>query len=636
MSSKRLGVGLTTSHEEMMSGKEKIINVWQKFLTTKLGVILNEHTPLVRAISEPQARFSSTLFPTIILLLVTLLLALFSYKLLATTAFILCLLVFAAQAVFWWVYKDDEQRFRDDLNTRKDLLRQHGAIRYLSAQAVSKNAEHAVPMIRDLYRQNGWKNDKPLPARWTGVHIGVCHGVSSWVWSEQPLYLLAPARSGKTTNVIIPMVMECAGAVVTTSSRRDVVDATWHYRSKGWFDPTRWQDSPNKPDKYDKPLHFNGGNTYLFDPMNVAARTNDDDLPPRLIWNPIARCIKPEVARACAETMVSTVSIGGDNAAFAKMSVDIVQALLLAAALENKSLVDVYSWSQSYTSCQIAANILLRHPEHCVASQWAQNILVLQHDDPRLRGSKMFGVGGAFSALSLPQVQHALCPKENEKCIDLEEFVQSTDTVYLLCDLKPDKESAVATGAGAFMAMFLTQVRDAARRVAPRLKGGRLQPPLAFILDEIANIEPWTELPQLFTAGTGEGIWSVACFQSRKQAEDAYEKAEGQMWDSSHKIILGGLSLRAELDEISELTGKRRVKFSEEGSSNSMSFLDVLNTSIRSDRYAVIEPDEIRRIPTGMALILHSSHKPAIISLLPYYKRAYKLKKKQDGVNDGK
>lgn len=42
MSSKRLGVGLTTSHEEMMSGKEKIINVWQKFLTTKLGVILNE------------------------------------------------------------------------------------------------------------------------------------------------------------------------------------------------------------------------------------------------------------------------------------------------------------------------------------------------------------------------------------------------------------------------------------------------------------------------------------------------------------------------------------------------------------------------------------------------------------------
>ena len=618
--SPHIGIIHTTVSEQTKQDKRVIITLWQKFLDTRFGFILLEHTGLVRFLAESKATFFTYIATGILLLIVGLFTGIIGWGVLAVLFEFAGLLFSIGGAVLYWAYGKSEERFTHDLMTRKELMNQHDVVEHVSASSLSNAAEHVLPEIR----ANGWPHHEPIPARWMGVNIGISHGVSVWATSEQPLYVLGPSRSGKTTSVVIPLIMEAPGAVVATSSRRDLVDATYRYRSHGWTMPERSQNTPASINAQ-KPLTGRAGNCYLFDPLNVAGSENpskDPSLPPRLNWDPIAQCINPRVARSCAETMVNTVGIQGDNQSWANAAIDVVQGLLYAAALENKTLTDIYTWSLSAQACQNAARILRKYTQNTTANLWAEHIETLVSEDARISNSKMLGVTGAFSSLSLDQVRHAVTVDTRYPVLNIDEFVQSSDTVYLLSELRAS-HGASAPGAGVFLTMFLTQVRDAARRIAPTRLGGRLQPPLTLVLDEIANIEPWQALPQLFTAGTGEGIWPCAFFQSRKQAEDAYGKAEGQMWESSNKVVMGGLSIDSELREISLLTGQRSITHMDDSYSTNGGLLGGGSTSSRSEKVAVLEPDEVRRLPYGYALNLHTSHRPGFIQLLPFWQRNY-------------
>ncbi|MFD0705628.1 type IV secretory system conjugative DNA transfer family protein [Alloscardovia venturai] len=623
---RRIGIDTITTNEKTHTLKQKILYTWSRFKTTRLGFILLEHTGFVRKLAQKDNGVAIFIAPGMILVLLGILCMIINigfYPLFIGLGLPLCIL----GLTFWWAYGKSEQRYLDDLTTRQELMTQHDVIEHVSSHSLSKAAEHVLPEIRE----NGWPKNQPIPARWMGVSIGTCHGVNVWASSEQPLYVLGPARSGKTTSIVVPLIVEAPGAVVATSSRRDIIDNTYRLRSQGWSVNNRYQNEPSSVNPRKK-LHGVAGHCHLFDPLNVAGSDNpamDESLPPRLNWNPIAKCVDPVVARACAENMVNTVGIKGDNQSWANAAIDIVQGLLLAAALEGKTLEDVYQWSLSAQSCQTAAKILRRHSENGTAVLWASSIEMLVAEDARITSSKMLGVTGAFSSLSIEQVRAAVTPANGEPLFDIDRFVQSHDTVYLLSQLRPSA-GASAASAGVFLTMFLTQVRDAARRIAPTKSGGRLQPPLTLVLDEIANIEPWQELPQLFTAGTGEGIWPCAFFQSRKQAQDAYHEAEGQMWESSNKIIMGGLSIEQELREISLLTGYRRTQHTDESYNANANVFSGASSSIRSEREAVLEPDEVRRLPYGNALNLHTSHRPGFIQLIPFWMRDYKIDRAHD------
>ena len=615
-----MGVDTLTRAETTNEDKQRIIGLWDRFLSTRFGFFLLEHTRLVRVLAEKQARLVTYLAPGLIFLLISFLGILLKNYVVGTLILLLSFALLIVGGLLFWAYYKSEQRYRDDLTTRDNLLNQHDVAEHISATALSRAAEYALPELRE----QGWPDNQPLPARYMGVTLGTCHGITTWASSEQPLYVLGPARSGKTTSIVIPLIMEAPGAVVATSSRRDIIDATYTFKKNGWQCENRYQTTPASINT-SLPLNGKPSNCYLFDPLNVAGSDTpsmDESLPERLNWNPIAACVNPVVARECAQTMVNTVGIQGDNQSWANAAIDIVQGLLLAAALEGKSLTDVYQWSQSAQACQNAARILRNHSEHPEANLWAGSIEILTSEDTRISNSKMLGVTGAFSSLSLQQVREAVTPDMSKPLIDLDDFVQSQDTIYLLSQLRASS-GASAAGAGVFLTMFLTQVRDAARRVAPTKRNGKLQPPLTLVLDEIANIEPWMELPQLFTAGTGEGIWPCAFFQSRKQAHDAYHEAEGQMWESSNKIIMGGLSIDSELREISLLTGYRHVTHTDDSYNANGDLFMGGSTSTRQEKVAVLEPDEVRRLPHGYALNLHTSHKPGFLRLLPYWSRRY-------------
>src|SRR5699024_12121463 len=99
----------------------------------------------------------------------------------------------------------------------------------------------------------------------------------------------------------------------------------------------------------------------------------------------------------------------------------------------------------------------------------------------------------------------------------------------------------------------------AARRVAARSPGARLDPPMLLALDEIANLSPLPSLPTLMAEGGGTGITTMPVLQSLAQARDRWsENQAGAIWDAAiTKIILGGAPNSRHLQDLSTLIGER-------------------------------------------------------------------------------
>ena len=186
-------------------------------------------------------------------------------------------------------------------------------------------------------------------------------------------------------------------------------------------------------------------------------------------------------------------------------------------------------------------------------------------------------------------------------------------TVYLL---------GTATGASAtatLVAGLIEDLVDAARRLAARCPGQRLDPPLALVLDEAPNY-PLPSLPSLMSEGGGSGITTVAVLQSLAQARDRWGREAAQaIWDSAIvKVVLGGSASADDLADLSRLLGEREVReWSETRHGGSMA-----RSLSSSTRYRpVLEPSELRRLGFGRALLLLRSAPPVMLSLRPWTAR---------------
>ena len=182
----------------------------------------------------------------------------------------------------------------------------------------------------------------------------------------------------------------------------------------------------------------------------------------------------------------------------------------------------------------------------------------------------------------------------------------------------------LATGAGAnnsaaLVAAFVEDLVEAARRVAARSPGARLDPPLLLALDEIGNLSPLPSLPTLMAEGGGTGITCLPVLQSLAQAREKWgDNAAGAIWDASIvKIILGGASNSRDLHDLTTLIGERdevtdSTTVGDHGSRSAQ-------RSIR--RVPIMPPDTIRTLPFGTALVLLRSAPPIVTDLHPWPKR---------------
>lgn len=647
----------STWAERTAGERDRLMGWWARAQRHGVWFLLREHTPLVRDMADPDGNGVGT--PFMALLAVCLLLMAGGLitggvpgMMLGAAAVVGFLAGLVLLLWFWWCYRDSQQRIRDWFSTRRGAMGMRMAAERLGVLPLVKNAPHVMPaqyrriLARHPRRGRGFELEV---AHQMGFHIGTCHGVDVWLPYETGGYELSPTRGGKTSRLVIPMIVEAPGPVVTTSSRVDSVEETIGLRSDGWSTPDG--------------LCQGGGPVWVFDPLSVSSGRYDDR---RLVWDPIASCSDPRAARSAAEAMVSTVGIGGENEMWGRMAIDIVQALLLAAAVSGGTLSDVYRWSQSVESLEEPKRILSmraaelsgrgagaftgRGPRETrdgagdggLSADWLRALSSLEHEDGRIVGSKMLGVSGAFSALSIPAVREYLSPAHDDpRLFDFDRFLRPRDgeygTVYFLSELRP-VEGQRAASAAAFSSMFLNQLRDHARRIALANEDQKLEHPVFLILDEIDNIQPWQGLPQMYTAGQAELIVSHGFHQSRTGAKAAFGKEEGQMWENGQLVMMGGVKDAQTRRDVSGLCGmvtERRASESVDADRGLIGSLLSAKATVSPHETPVIGPDQLRLLPEGMALVVSRTNPPAVVELIPWWERGYVRLQHGQIVDDG-
>ncbi|WP_058234321.1 type IV secretory system conjugative DNA transfer family protein [Devriesea agamarum] len=464
---------------------------------------------------------------------------------------------------------------RRTLLKRTEVIAGSGEVKATQGEAVTvdkgRRVRPSTKMVRSaLPQQSAW-------------FLGTSHGVKVWMSMEDPVLLIGPPRSGKGFGILTSLIAEAPGPVVTTSTRGDNMEATILARAKT-------------------------GPVYVFDPECVLGRAST------MRWSPIHGCEDGTVAKDRATALVMGTGLGGGDSAnnmeFATKAIEILQALLHAAAVGGVSLSTLYLWTKNPDRAVQAVEILRTRSSF----GWEDLLEATINLPVDKRQNVWFGVSSALTPVDVPDVRELFDPPACEQ-FDAEEFLKASGTLYLIG--KPVSKKA-GPGAGVLLGMILDDIVQAAHTLAMRSPEGRLDPPLALVLDEIANVYPWPNLPAVCSAGSGEGVDTVVVGQSLSQfrAKWGVEEA-GEIWEScTRKLILGSGSSKKDLEECVALVGERRERQVRSSWGNrDESFSD--DESYRPG----ITVDELRRLPKGMVLLVAGRARAMAVDLTAWTQR---------------
>jgi type IV secretory pathway TraG/TraD family ATPase VirD4 len=473
----------------------------------------------------------------------------------------------------WAAVGRAERRGRSDPRRIEGVATRDETRKAASARALVKRAAALRPSV-----------SHPGPGD-VGYLIGRAHGTGVWASVEDSILVIGPPRSGKGLHLVINAILDAPGAVVTTSTRPDNLTAAINHRRKT-------------------------GPVAVFDPQRLA-----QGIPAGLRWSPVRGCEQPLTAMIRATGLASATGLGAggvENGSFWEGKTrTALQSLLHAAALGGRDAAELFRWTLDPNAAIDAVTILRSHTN--AAQGWAESLDATINSDPRTRDSIWQGVSLALSALADPRVLDAVSPGPGEH-FDPTAFLQDKGTLFLLAT------GAGAGASGALVAALVEDLVEAARRLAARSAGARLDPPVLLALDEIANLAPLPSLPVLMAEGGGTGVTTMPVLQSLSQARQKWgNDAAGAIWDASIvKVILGGASSTSDLRDLSTLIGDR----DETTVADTRTDHGGISTQRSIRRVPVMPPEAIRTLPFGTAVTLLRSTRPIITDLRPWTARA--------------
>ncbi len=404
-----------------------------------------------------------------------------------------------------------------------------------------------------------------------GVHLGhTSTGVLRFSRPERAVLILGPPRSGKTSSVIIPTLLSHRGPVVATSTKPDVLHATRHARATE-------------------------GRVWVFDPTGTTGR-----LPVgvrELGWSPITSSMNWDGAVLIARAMTSGIGAGTvDRSHWSNRAQALLAPMLHAAATHGLAMETVVDWVLAHQLDEPGA---LLEDERCSRLAFG-NLLGLHHTEERERSSIFSAAADALQAYT---TEHALA-STREPNFDPEEFVVSRDTIYIAA---PAEAQAAASP---LVCGLLTDIRRATYAAHAH---GLLRDRVLFALDEVANIAPLEELPQIASEGGGQGLVLLAALQDLSQARQRWgAQADGFLTLFGTKLLLPGIADTKTLEAVSVMLGEydRPVTSTTRPRTRLGDWLDrhyrpaspTLTTS--TQRARVLSPGEVANIPAGHGLHL--------------------------------
>lgn len=192
---------------------------------------------------------------------------------------------------------------------------------------------------------------------------------------------------------------------------------------------------------------------------------------------------------------------------------------------------------------------------------------------------------------------------------DPDRFVLSRDTLYSLS--REGRGSA-----GALVTALTVAITQAAERAAMANRGGRLATPLTAVLDEVANVCRWRELPSLYSHYGSRGILMSAYVQSPSQGVQLWgEHGWRTLRDCANVVVYaGGVKDRTFLSELSDIIGtyERRTDTVSTGQHG--------RTSSRSTRKdPILDTADLAALPMGRAVLIASSTAATLVRTVPFY-----------------
>jgi len=345
-----------------------------------------------------------------------------------------------------------------------------------------------------------------------------------WAGREHAVLVLGPPRSGKTSSIVVPTVLGAPGAVVSTSTKPDVMLATAAARRRV-------------------------GPCLLYDPSGTVA------LPPGVEpvrWSPVQSCRHWDDALLVARSLVGATRPAHGSVAdhWTERAESLLAPALHAAALDGTDLATVLSWVDRRQAAPALAIL-----DEAGATRAGDLLAGIAATDPREQSgiwSTASGVLGAYRS-------HSALATTTNPDFDPAAFCASGGTLYICATGRQQ------TLAAPLVVGLLTDIRAAAyarsaAAAGPGLGGSR-PIPVVLALDEVANIAPIPDLPAMVSEGAGQGVLTLACLQDLSQARGRWgAAADGFLSLFGTTVVMGGIGDVRTLESLSAVAGEEEVQ----------------------------------------------------------------------------
>ena len=395
--------------------------------------------------------------------------------------------------------------------------------------------------------------------------------------------VIAGMRRMKTSGIGIPLVLRAPGAVLATSNKPDIHAATRLQRDER-------------------------GPVFVLDPQRIASQ------PASWWWNPLSYVTSGRRAReltaAFADAYVDRNA--RTDGFFEPKGIALTADLIHAAALDGRPITDCYLWATDPRNDEPAL-ILADHGEDLAAKSVRSNVQAPndQREGVAASAQKTLQFLADRDAAQWVTPNGADDPRPQ---LNVEEFVRSTGTLYMLSKEGPGSAAGIVTA-------LTMAICEAAEDYAASSPGGRLPVPMVCVLDEAANVCPWEQLPNLYTHYGSRGILLTTLLQGWNQGVAVWgEAGMHKLWSAAnYKVFGGGVTEEPFLRVLESLIGDYNRLTVSPTSSSSGRGPDGRSVSVQGTPTSIMTVADLSALPRERAIVFGSGTPPAMTRPLYWF-----------------
>jgi type IV secretion system protein VirD4 len=307
----------------------------------------------------------------------------------------------------------------------------------------------------------------------------------------RPVMVVGPQRSGKTSAIVVPTLLEWDGPAIVTSIRTDVLAETIDARSQK-------------------------GKVSVIDPGGIVKNYGVVGWSPLELCGTWAGAVK--MSRGLTEAGRASGGLQEGNFWFGKAG-QLLAPLLYAAGGNAYGMADVVRWVKTQETFEVRALLQALGVEEAMHS--AESAFMMED---RARSSVYATLEQALGVFDNPT---AMASADATQRFLTTDFCNGDANTAYLC-APPDTQEEYAP---LFTAFVRSVLREAYVRNMDYVDGRDAQGPpvpLLVLLDEAANITPLENLATLATTAAGTGIQLITVFHDLSQVAALYGEDTGR------------------------------------------------------------------------------------------------------------